>query len=763
MADFSSDPLNIELDFTTPYIPIISGELIQLSFGVINDIFPLEDPLNAVLDFTQAYTPSGSYVELDFTGSGGSGVAAINILSEAAEIIIDTPDTQVSIFTIILSEATEIITSIPTHINELMDVIHIEASAIQCEIPFAVIEPLVDIETQASQFVFPTIQLIISGGGEADLPSGLSCGISAKWRKANALISNTDVSSVWSDTHIIDQVLKSPYKETEKVQTKISVPFTLELAYQDNSSKYAWGLCKYENHKVISAPYILQMEYTDLPQISPWEYRFTKQYMVDIEMQYVNTQLLKGDFKDPLTMIVWDKSNYHDVKISNLFNNAIPTQPTDIVLTTYWGPYWYSMLCQIIYFPWRTGEYVQLMHWDSLEEQSGEPERFLDFCLPRNTRCPYDYWYSGPRDPFNVPIIPITSLITPARSGYYMLNTAFIQRLPDLTNTQFGTVSIGIDRDSWLWSFNIVLSERAALELIRPQGFTLIDVNIHINGWNWTCRVENWRETRVFGKRTWSVSGRSPSIELAEPYQYDTVFTNIEQHGGQVVDSILNTTGWSADWQAEEFQPHTQWMLPADTINLYDVSKIRQMQHLTNAVSAFIQTNADTNTEQKFIIKPKYKIHPWDWSTLIEPDVFLNDGICHEIGRRNELLRPIKSAIVSGETSGIVVAATKTGEAAGTSPAPMHIDSLVTTQQMAREKARHIIGNSGFWIHHDLKLFSLMSPGEAPGLLLPGMYVQMNESGETPWIGQVTGVNINANWTDGLTVVQNIEVEQYYG
>jgi hypothetical protein len=424
---------------------------------------------------------------------------------------------------------------------------------------------------------------------------------------------------------------------------------------------------------------------------------------------------------------------------------------------TYWGPNWYSMWCQEQYFPWKSREDVKLVLKTDVPFMEN-PE----FVQPSNPRCPFDYWYTGGRDTYDPDITPIDSLYTPRQKVYYMLNSAFIKRLPGNEDIEFESVNISIDRNSWTWSFDIILSSRDYLDLIKPSGSTLVDVQININGWQWTCRVENWSESISFGQRAWTVSGRSPSVELGEPYLVEPSFANAGEHGGQIVDSILSGTGWTANWSYDDFNPYIEWLVPASTLNLYDTSKIQQIQTVAQAVNAFVQTNADTNDSQEFIIKPKYWKNPWRWDIDITPAVMLNDSVCHEIGRSNNIIKPVNSVIVTGDNQGVVVSATKDGTA-GDMPAPMEINPLITTQEAGRERARHIIGNSGFWINHSMRLFSLMPPGQAPGLLLPGEFIQMSETGLTPWIGQVTGVGITAAWNRGLDVSQTLEVEQFYG
>jgi hypothetical protein len=47
--------------------------------------------------------------------------------------------------------------------------------------------------------------------------------------------------------------------------------------------------------------------------------------------------------------------------------------------------------------------------------------------------------------------------------------------------------------------------------------------------------------------------------------------------------------------------------------------------------------------------------------------------------------------------------------------------------------------------------------------MLPGTFINMSETGYTAWIGQVTGTQISAAWSNSLEVSQQIEVEQFYG
>lgn len=132
---------------------------------------------------------------------------------------------------------------------------------------------------------------------------------------------------------------------------------------------------------------------------------------------------------------------------------------------------------------------------------------------------------------------------------------------------------------------------------------------------------------------------------------------------------------------------------------------------------------------------------------------------CWEIAR-SYVPKPIVNAVVvSGVNAGVVCNVKRAGTAAD-KPAPAIIDDLITTTQAGTEVARSVLGNSGQWVMHTIRLFSLFPPGTEPDLLKPGDIISVTQSGVT-FYGQVTGVVVNASMQDAiLTVTQTIEVEE---
>jgi len=773
MSDYPlTDSIDILLRFTGFYDTPEAGEPLFLNFGnsispnnldivtsvsgsditIFETDYPLQRSVDILLRFINPYeTPEpGDSITLRF-GTIGS----LEIISKTSDIRIIANQHTVSGISVVASDTLNIRQSFANHEVEVIREIYNASVKICITSSNHLVEHLPDIVSNDAVIDVLFQASSIGGGQPNDLPMGLSTGgLRSSWFKAQNEVGR-DFVFPWAGPDNVVLKNRALWETSKDIVQQTKAPFDVQMDKEDSRIGAQWG--QFENHqdRKTEAPFIGIMSFFDKFETAKWD----KQTLRDKKTvnNYKNTMGINGDFKDRHVSKKWDKSLYYDKHKRNDFKNNKPGSITDKHHGTYWGPYWYSLWCQEKYFPYLENEDIKLVLKTDVP-----PLISTSFVEAGNARCPFAYWYTGNRDSFKPIIIPSDQLFTERKKVYYMLNSAFIKRISDSADIHFKSVSMSIDRDSWTWDFNITLMTRDALELIRPVNDTLIDIEININGWKWTCRVENWSESVSFGQRAWTVSGRSPSVELGEPYLVESAFSNAEGHGGQVVDDILEYTGWSATWSHDDFNPHMEWLIPAATLNLYDSSKIQQIQSIVQAVGAFIQTVPDTNAGQGFVIHPTYKRNPWNWGSQITPTVFLNDAVCHEYGRSNNIIKPVNSVIVSGENAGIIIDATRDGTA-GDSPAAMIIDSLITSQEAGVERARHEIGKTGFWINHSMRLFSLMPPGGAPGLMLPGTFINMSETGFTAWIGQVTGTQISAAWSNSLEVSQQIEVEQFYG
>lgn len=738
---FSSELLSplaegVLLTFEEEYIPLPEGTKYLLQFGVEGLIFK----------FVKKYTPppSGAHFTLRFGESADTTILSKDLVSGTL--------VNKALITTVQSVANKALVSLSRISGETVELVQcinnktlIQNPQIQKEL----VERLPNIVTPDIIMEVAHSRVSVVKGSASDLPTGIGVNGFVCPYAAVSNITETHHNFPWGQGEEADIHRKDEWGQGDEVTKETDMSFVVHIPEKDN-----WVEMEFKNHvdeKDVStrSPYHPIMRYEDQKHIDPFATSFGHLYSPD---NLFNFQNFSESLKDVSLDVPFNHSKGVDKSIKQEFQ--LVADQLDTHHATYWGAYWYSLWCARKYFPWMSDEEVKLVLKTDVPIMNNPV-----FIKPGNPRCPFDYWYSGDRDNFDPNIDPINTQIVQKRRMYYMLNTSYIKRLPDNTDVPFSSVSLGIDRGSWTWSFNITLTTKESLDLIKPEKNVLKDIEININGWKWTCRVESWSENKTFGERSWSVLGRSPSIELSEPYQADSVFTNSAEQGGQIINSILKNTGWTAEWLYGDFNPYINWLIPESVINFTNMSKIKQIQNIVEEVGAFVQTNADINSEKKLTIIPKYRYTPWNWDT-VAPKVVLNEFICYEINHKSESLRPLNSVIVSGENYGVVVNATR-DKTAGDRPAAMVFNDLMTTKGAAEERAKSIISDSGFWIRHTLNLFSLMNPDTGPGLLLPGDFIEMNEE-NISWKGQITGTSITAEWSDGLDVSQKIQVEQYY-
>ncbi len=482
-----------------------------------------------------------------------------------------------------------------------------------------------------------------------------------------------------------------------------------------------------------------------------------------------------------------------------------------------WGPLSYYPFCSTKYFPIQDG----IVNF-KLELQ--DPE-MVGVCFQvsfdvegynTDPRCPYKHHHTGRRDPY-ISGIPIVHTYPPGlQETYRMMNIILVETAITHTPIEVTSINIKYDKQSWLWSFSLTIPKDGRgvnyLELIKPTAGVFIDIRININGWIWICRVESWHESRVFAKDSWTVQGRSPSMELGSPvnqktsYIYDAEGTDMTA-GGQIIQDVLDgtmlgidNTGWTMNWDAyantiSGFDPvsaaEDNWGIKPGTFSWVDKTQIEVVKMLTDAIGAFIITkpncitDAPTEGSKTLYAVPITDVPPWHWNTnsIYEPDVdhAIRTAYATEVGRSFESIPVYNAVYVMGQSvadpqgtninTGIPVAEIyREGVGPGERIyAPDVTDQWLTTWKACGERGRVVISDTGDWIKHSVRLFSLETKGNPSpmitGLVLPGDYVEIEEHGTNVWYGSVVATDISAAVINksAFAVSQTIEVIQYIG
>lgn len=551
-----------------------------------------------------------------------------------------------------------------------------------------------------------------------------------------------------------------------------------ELFFEsDNKTNISWNLFNNLSDVLFNHSWIGLLSFKDVEKRIPWKTPDFVQVQKNISYEYPLS-------KDNQKLISWEGSckNLLSTQIGVAFTLKTPFK--DNQKTVRWGPR------DLTWIPCEPGSPFDKPRCnqnrfrldEDMTELTGVCED-ITMVLQCDNRVynPYHYFHTGNRDSFWVK--PLEPVIGPVygENFYIVENTILVKRISDNTPIDVIEVICRIDKGSWLWDFSITVTEKDSLDLLKPykSGDDTIfhDIEISMNQNLWACRIEKWSENRSFGQESWTLTGRSPSSELTEPFSIPESFlSGTARQGGDMIEAILNETGWEVQWgyndnsstYSEYMNPFTDWLIPVDGYSYSDLVKIKGIQDIVQGIGGFIQTKADCHLtdSQKLIINPNYVRDPWLWDTET-PDVEIPESLCKEISRNFESYKRIDAVIVSGIDHGVITNATRMG-LAGTTYGSMITHSLITTQEVGAERARSELAKTGMWSNHTLNLFSLKVPGSAVDpmtrLILPGELAQVTENGTT-WKGQSSGTTVTGTVSeDGVKdVMQTITVEEYIG
>lgn len=612
-------------------------------------------------------------------------------------------------------------------------------------------------------------EVIIYGGQESNLPNKTSPGMRLLWKQTSVKV-EPNKNSTWNKASLEDTTNRISWGDQEVADISLDIPVT-NTVKEDKSYRNSWSYFPELKDKLTNFNFIGKLLYQDVLTRIKWGIFET---LSDHTIDFLQNFLIPYDVTYD---ILWGGNEYPNRVFKHSFGTG---EKVDKHHGVYWGPYWYSLWCQIHYWPPNDGFGIPFrLQEEIIAGWCRDIDLYVGF--DTNVRCPFQHKHSGVRDKYiEVPVPPPLQIALSAWF-YYMLNTITVKLLPDTPIDCF-SVDIQTDIDSWCWDFSIAIPQKSFLDLVAPslsgEDIVLKEIEISINHWKWRCMVESWSESISFGQRSWTIRGRSPSIELSSPYCLPSSFTNSSiSQGGELVGDILNLTDWEVEWGftnlASEYSgylnPVTDWEIPATAFSYAEKTKLQAIQQVLEAIDGRIITKHNCDSSRRLIVIPRYRWTPWKWTTEeVTMDHLIHENACYEIGRSYNSLPRINNVVVSGETFGGIINAVKDGSA-GDKAAPMFTNSLMTSVNACGEKAKNILSQSGMWTNHSIRLFSLdnfLAPtGYYPGVILPGKLISLTE-GLVNKKGQVVSTSIHGesiSGSNGVEVYQTIEVEEFNG
>ena len=253
-----------------------------------------------------------------------------------------------------------------------------------------------------------------------------------------------------------------------------------------------------------------------------------------------------------------------------------------------------------------------------------------------------------------------------------------------------------------------------------------------------------------------------------------------------------------------------EWGFRNNSLSWQDVTQIEAVTALTESIGAFIITEPNSigaglppeeqqQNHKKLYIRPKYNYPPWHWnaSSIHWQDIWGKDSqgkqipgnklisteLAMDVGRSNENKADYNAVMVMGTlenqgdgtgTGFPVVELYRKGVGQGFRVyAPDIVDEKLQSAPACIEAGRPTLCETGFWLKHTLKMYSIRYPSSTdetlPPLCWPGDFVQVQEHSrvgkrEKIWYGDVEAVQVDvAVNNNAVYVTQTLGINEYVG
>jgi hypothetical protein len=368
------------------------------------------------------------------------------------------------------------------------------------------------------------------------------------------------------------------------------------------------------------------------------------------------------------------------------------------------------------------------------------------------TRPPPDYGpeFPWPNDPTEEPAErpPQPDI----REVYLFMPNITLYRLPDGTEFEATQCVWSTDRDSWGWRFTANLKRDADLAIIKPTSNGPVEIGCEINGHTFTALVESYGRSRQHGNTRYTISGRSRTAWLSDPYapQRSKALT-AAYSAAALAEQELANTGFTLQWNAQD------WLIPAGSYSYDQLDPIAAIKRLAEAAGYMLQSHPEL---KQLIVSPRYRVDPHKWTepttaldAILPADLITQDGSTFRTAPAYN-----RAIVTGGPAGGVIVTVTREGTA-GDILAPMATDDLITHSDAGYQRGRSLIAEGGTWEEMNITTM-LTQAGQAPGLLLPGHLVEIQDTDDTyPVV--IDGTSITATSSDTeIKVRQQLTAER---
>ena len=337
---------------------------------------------------------------------------------------------------------------------------------------------------------------------------------------------------------------------------------------------------------------------------------------------------------------------------------------------------------------------------------------------------------------------------------YMIANTVNLVVLPSRTPIEAKNVRVGLDADSFSWSFSADIFTQAALDLVRPDADGAKTVELDINGWKWVVLVERYSRQLRFPAEAYSINGATRPQLLAAPYApLRTSLNNAPINAAQAAEAELLNTGFTLNWLAAD------WTLPAGTFSYQGQTAMQVIARLAETVGGVVRPTRDADALE---VVPRYPAPPWAWEDVDTPiSRIIPPAMMTELGGEWTPQPAWNACYTSGTSHGVSMLVRRAGTA-GDNPTPDVFEDWLTDQPANQARGIHELSKGG-----NIEIVSFTIPlfpvndDHGVGLVLPAQLCRVPESSGA-WVGLCLAVDISAEGTGAVRVKQQIKLERHH-
>lgn len=326
-----------------------------------------------------------------------------------------------------------------------------------------------------------------------------------------------------------------------------------------------------------------------------------------------------------------------------------------------------------------------------------------------------------PRPPPYFPPDHITVTI-PTKQVYQMKHSLSVT-LEDLTPIEVDSVKLSLDNDSFAWSFSANLLDLTQLNLVKqPLNAPPVVLVITIDGNVFKMLVEKITRNRSFAKNSISLSGRSLSALLSQPYEMPRSATQSDLMTVQQLAALELPFDWSLNWNCQD------WVIPSGAFSYTSKTPIQVISEIAASIGAIVVPSRNSKT---LTVIARYSVLPWYFDTTT-PDLVIPDAAIISLSYRNIVPMQANAVYVHGSEIGGILSFCRLNGTAGEKLSATQTNSLMTDMVGTRQLGEKILADN--YEQPAIQSVSMSLGGDYPFVNV-GVFVRINIDG-----GQVRGV-----------------------